>query len=56
MRDKQSYINKYGKDYGEKLYSCLQKEAAHASLKAKYKNKFRLLREQVKRLGDQPCA
>jgi hypothetical protein len=39
MRLKEPYITKYGADAGSKLYSALQKEAAHARWKAYYKAK-----------------
>jgi hypothetical protein len=41
MRTEKSYIKKYGKDAGTKMFKALQKEAAHARWKAHYRNKLK---------------
>lgn len=41
MRTKESYIKKYGKDAGSKMFKALQKEAAQAKWKAHYRNKLK---------------
>jgi len=41
MRTKQSYIKKYGKEAGSIIFKLLQKEAAHARWKARYRKKLK---------------
>ena len=39
MRKRQSYIKKYGSTAGPRLYTALQREAAHARWKAYYRDR-----------------
>ena len=41
MRTKESYIKKYGKYAGVKMFKALQKEAAQARWKAHYRKKLK---------------
>ena len=50
MRTEQSYIRKHGKVAGSIIFKLLQKEAAHAGWKDRYREKLKQCREQVKRL------
>jgi hypothetical protein len=50
MRDKASYVSKYGADCGTKLYRALQKEAAHARVSASRLAKVNDLKRQVRDL------
>ena len=50
MRTEQSYVKKYGKEAGSIIFELLQKEAAHAGWKDRYRKKLKECREQVKKL------
>lgn len=56
MRNPKSYNAKYGPTTGTKLLGALQKEAAYASVAARYKKKIALLRKQLRDNGFVPCA
>ena len=51
MRKRPSYENKHGKDLGGKLYTALQKEAAHASVASRLKKKLKLKKRPKKKSG-----
>jgi hypothetical protein len=47
MRNKNSYISKYGKEAGTIIFKLLQKEAAHARWKDEYRKKLKALKAKV---------
>jgi hypothetical protein len=47
MRNKNSYIRKYGKEAGTVIFKLLQKEAAHARWKDEYRKKLKALKAKV---------
>jgi hypothetical protein len=43
MRRLESYVKKYGPDFGPKLYHALQSQAAHAGVSARLRRKIDVL-------------
>lgn len=43
MRRLESYVRKYGPDFGPKLYHALQSQAAHAGVSARLRRKIDVL-------------
>ena len=50
MRNEQTYVTKYGQEAGSIIFRLLQKEAAHAGWKDRYRKKLKQCQDQIKKL------